>query len=135
MKNNHLKRINGIVNVTVEKTDTGFSAFTNNYPVFTTGKTAADLLNNLKEAINLYLEDKGLYVNQENIKLNIDFSLFFKHYKVLNSKFLAERIGMNPTLLSQYVQGRKVPSAKQADKILKGIHEIGQELLELNFIK
>jgi len=48
---------------------------------------------------------------------------------------LAERIGINPTLLSQYVQGRKLPTAKQADKILAGIHEIGNELSELNLIR
>lgn len=130
-----LKRRKGIINVTVEKTDTGYSAYAENYPVYTTGRTAAELLKNLKEAINFYLEDEGAYINQDNIKLNIDFNLFFQHYKVLNARFLAKRIGMNPTLLSQYVQGRKTPSAKQADKILGGIHEIGKELSELNLVR
>ena len=97
-----LKRKKGIINVTVEKTGTGFSAYTESYPVYTTGRTAAELLKNLKEAINFYLEDEGAYINQDNIKLNIDFNLFFQHYKVLNARFLAKRIGMNPTLLSQY---------------------------------
>lgn len=41
---------------------------------------------------------------------------------------------MNKTLLSQYVQGRKKPSEKQKQKILSGIHEIGQELSEINLI-
>jgi len=129
-----LKRKKGIINVTVEKTDTGYSAYTENYPVYTTGKTAAELLKNIKEALNFYLEEGGLYVNQDNIKLTIDFNLFFQHYKVLNARFLAKRIGMNPTLLSQYVQGRKSPSSKQANKILTGIHEIGKELSELNLV-
>jgi DNA-binding transcriptional regulator YdaS (Cro superfamily) len=53
---------------------------------------------------------------------------------VLNSKFLAEKIGMNPTLLSQYVQGHKKPSENQTEKILSGIHQIGQELSEMNLI-
>lgn len=53
---------------------------------------------------------------------------------MLNSKFLAEKIGMNPTLLSQYVQGHKKPSEIQTEKILSGIHQIGQELSELNLI-
>jgi hypothetical protein len=43
--------------------------------------------------------------------------------------------GMNPTLLSQYVQGRKIPSDSQRDKILLGIHQIGQELAEINLIQ
>jgi hypothetical protein len=41
---------------------------------------------------------------------------------------------MNPTLLSQYVQGHKKPSAKQTEKILDGIHKIGQELSDVNLI-
>ncbi len=130
-----LKLKKGIVNVTVEKTATGYSAYAEDYPVYTTGRTAAELLRNLKEALNFYLEDQGRYVNQDNIKLNIDFNLFFQHYKVLNARFLAKRIGMNPTLLSQYVQGRKSPSTKQANKILTGIHEIGKELSELNLVR
>lgn len=54
--------------------------------------------------------------------------------KVINAKFLANKIRMNPTLLSQYVQGRKKPSAAQTEKILFGIHQIGQELSEINLI-
>jgi hypothetical protein len=38
---------------------------------------------------------------------------------------------MNPTLLSQYVQGHKKPSSKQTGIILAGIHQIGQELSEI----
>jgi hypothetical protein len=41
---------------------------------------------------------------------------------------------MNPTLLSQYVQGHKKPSKNQTEKILGGIHQIGQELSEMNLI-
>jgi DNA-binding transcriptional regulator YdaS (Cro superfamily) len=51
---------------------------------------------------------------------------------VLNANFLAQRIGMNPTLLSQYVRGKKHPSAKQTDKIIKGIQTIGKELSEIS---
>ena len=41
---------------------------------------------------------------------------------------------MNPTLLSQYVQGHKKPSGQQTGKILDGIHQIGRELSDLNLI-
>lgn len=50
----------------------------------------------------------------------------------MNAKFLADKI--NPTLLSQYVQGQKKPSETQIEKILYGIHQIGQELSEINLI-
>lgn len=121
------------IEVAVEKTDTGFSAYAIDYPVFTTGKTISDLTENLVEALNLYFEDDGLFVDAKNLKLEIDFKQFFQYYRVINAKFLAERIRMNPTLLSQYVQGRKRPSQSQTEKILKGIHEVGKELAEINF--
>lgn len=118
----------------LEKTDTGFSAYAVDYPVYTTGKTIPVLLDNAFEAADLYFSEDELMISHDNIRFEIDFKQFFRYYRVLNSKFLAERIGMNPTLLSQYVQGRKQPSADQRDKILSGIHQIGQELSEINLI-
>jgi predicted RNase H-like HicB family nuclease len=122
------------IKVTVEKTDTGFSAFSEDYPIFTTGRTIPELIENAFEATNLFFEDDNLKMTRENLKFEIDFKQFFQYYKVINSKFLADKIGMNPTLLSQYVQGHKKPSDKQIEKILYGIHQIGQELSEINLI-
>ena len=122
------------ISIIVEKTDTGFSAYSNDYPIFTTGRTIPELIDNAFEATNLYFEDEKIEVNHDNLKFEIDFKQFFQYYKVLNSKFLADKIGMNPTLLSQYVQVHKKPTDKQTQKILYGIHQIGQELSEINLI-
>ena len=35
--------------MTVEKTNTGFSAFSQNYPIFTTGQSISELINNSYE--------------------------------------------------------------------------------------
>lgn len=86
------------------------------------------------EALNLHYEEKGYVVEENNLKLNIDLQQFFQYYRVLNAKFLAERIGMNPTLLSQYVTGKKRPSKKQTLKIIKGINKVGKELSEINLV-
>lgn len=118
----------------VEKTDTGFSAFSEEYPIYTTGKTITALMSNGLEAANLYFEEEKIIVTQENLRFELDFKQFFQYYRVLNAKFLADKIGMNPTLLSQYVQGHKKPSETQTEKILYGIHQIGQELSEINLI-
>ena len=122
------------ISIIVEKTDTGFSAYSNDYPIFSTGRTIPELIDNVFEATSLYFEDEKIEIKHDNLKFEIDFKQFFQYYKVLNSKFLADRIGMNPTLLSQYVQGHKKPSEKQTEKILYGIHQIGQELSEINLI-
>ncbi len=122
------------ISMIVEKTDTGFSAFSEDYPIYTTGKTMVELLDNAFEAANLYFEDENIKISHENLKFEIDFKQFFQYYRVLNSKFLADKIGINPTLLSQYVQGHKKPSEAQTEKILLGIHQIGKELSEINLI-
>ena len=118
----------------VEKTDTGFSAFSEDYPIYTTGRTIPELIDNALEAANLFFEEDSIRITQENLKFEVDFKQFFQYYKVINAKFLANKIGMNPTLLSQYVRGRKKPSDAQIEKILLGIHQIGQELSEINLI-
>ena len=93
-----------------------------------------ELINNVYEASELYFSDSEKILRSFEIRFEIDFRQFFQYYKILNARYLAERIGMNPTLLSQYVQGHKKPSAKQTKKILKGIHQIGKELSELALI-
>ena len=120
--------------MTVEKTDTGFSAYAEDYPIFTTGKSVPELINNAYEAAELYFEEEDEKLGPNDIRFEVDFQQFFKDYKVLNAKFLAEKIGMNATLLSQYVSGTKKPSSKQTEKILAGIHQIGQELSGINLL-
>ena len=43
----------------VEKTKTGFSAYSLDFPVFTTGESEEEVLNNALEAFNLLFEDFG----------------------------------------------------------------------------
>jgi predicted RNase H-like HicB family nuclease len=129
-----MKTMKKKITMIVEKTNTGFSAFSNDYPLYTTGRTIPELIDHAFEALELFFEDDKIKVTRENLKFEIDFKQFFQYYKVINSKFLAEKIGMNPTLLSQYVQGHKKPSETQTEKILYGIHQIGQELSEINLI-
>lgn len=121
--------------ITVEKTNTGFSAYSQDYAIYTTGLTVPELINNVYEAIDLYFEDESEDIPKNNIVFEVDFQQFFQYYNVLNAKFLAEKIGMNPTLLSQYVQGHKKPSSKQTEKILDGIHQIGMELSEIHLLQ
>ena len=116
----------------IEKSGTGFSAFSESFPVYTTGTTMNDLIDNTIEAFSLYFENEKF--DSSRVVFEIDFKQFFKYYKVLNSKALASKIGMNPTLLSQYVSGHKKPSQKQSKRILYGINQIGQELAEMKVI-
>lgn len=118
----------------IEKTKNGYSAYCIDKPIYTTGQTIYELQSNALEALNLYFEEFGKSATLEDIELELDFKQFFDYYKVINAKHLAGRIGMNETLLSQYVNGIKKPSKKQVDKIVGGLHEIGRELMELTLV-
>lgn len=116
----------------IERTVTGYSAYMNDLPIFTTGATIHALKINALEAANIYLEDQGKdSCTLQDISFEFDFRQFFEYYKVINAKHLARRIGMNESLLSQYVNGKKNPSKKQVERIIDGLHEIGKELTEL----
>jgi len=118
----------------IEKTHTGFSVFSEKYPIYSTGRNISELNTNIIEAANLFFENQEVTITASNINLEIDLKQFFMHYRVLNAKFLADRIGMSESLLSQYVNGHKKPSKKQTERILKGIHEIGKELSDIHLI-
>lgn len=122
------------ITMIVEKTNTGYSAYAEKYPVFTVGKTLDELKSNILDAVNLLQEESGKSVSKDDLKIVLDLPQFFEFYKVINAKALSERIGMNQSLLAQYIKGSKKPSANQVNRILKGVQQVGKELAGIQFI-
>mgnify|MGYP002514292775 CR=1 FL=1 len=54
---------------------------------------------------------------------------FFLSHKEINIAEFAKRIGINPTLLRNYINGFKTPSKQRTEQIIQGIKELGKELL------
>ena len=123
------------VKVIVEKTSTGYSAFAEKLPVYTTGEDVRELTNNMIEALNFYFIETSEKIEVSPKDLDINFSIpsLFELYPI-NVKQFANRIGMNYTLLAQYVQGRKKPSDKQTERIVDGLQEVGKELSQVNLV-
>lgn len=65
-----MKRLIRKITFVVEKTDTGFSAFAEDYPIFTTGKTVSVLLSNAYEAANLYLEEEEFSLTPNQLDMS-----------------------------------------------------------------
>ena len=122
------------VEMIVEKTNTGFSAYAVKHPVYTVGTNLEDLKTNMLEAANLYFAKDGKDINYEDLKITLDLPQFFEFYKVINAKALSERIGINQSLLAQYIKGNKKPSPKQTKRILTGVQQVGKELAAIQFI-
>ena len=58
---------------------------------------------------------------------------FFLTHKEINIAEFARSIGMNATLLRNYINGFKKPSVEREKAILAHIHQLGQELMAANF--
>lgn len=122
------------IEMVLEKTETGYSAYSVKYPVFTVGSSLEELKANMLEALNLYFESAGKTITENDLKITLDLPQFFAFYKIINAKALSERIGINQSLLAQYINGIKKPSATQTQRILKGIQQVGKELAAIQFI-
>jgi len=120
----------------VEKTDTGFSAYAkdDDINVGTTGKTMTEVKNNILEAFNLLNEHQDKKpITAENIFIQLDLNQFFEYYSdLIKAQGVAKRIGMNQSLLAQYIGGDKKPSEKQTTRIIQGLKETAKEILELD---
>jgi len=53
---------------------------------------------------------------------------FFLTHKEINVAEFARRMGMNPTLLRNYINGFKKPSKEREKEIIDHIHKLGEEL-------
>jgi len=107
------------INMTITKEDIGYSAHSliQNISINTEADSFDELKANILDAVNLSFEDKGFIYTVDEIKYTIDITSFFEFYKIINAKALSERIGMNQSLLAQYIKGIKKPSAHQVNII------------------
>lgn len=58
----------------------------------------------------------------------VGISRIFLTHPELNASAVARRLGIQQSLLAQYIRGLKRPSAEREQKILETIREIGTEL-------
>lgn len=122
------------IEMIVEKTKTGYSAYAEKYPVYTVGNSLEELKSNMLESLNLHFEAQNRTVIESDLKITLDLPQFFEFYKVINAKALSERIGINQSLLAQYIKGIKTPSPTQTQRILKGVQQVGKELAAIQFL-
>ena len=124
------------IKITITKEETGYSAHTllgGNF-IATEAETFEYLKSNILEAVNFTFNDSLISFTLDEIIFEYDLESFFDFYKVINAKALSERIGMNQSLLAQYIKGIKKPSASQTKRILQGVQQIGRELSEARFL-
>ena len=124
------------IKLTIIKEEQGYTAVGQwkNRSLITCGDTWKELQSMVIEMLNLVFEDLGFTYTIDEIQFEYELESFFDFYKVINAKALAERIGINQSLLAQYIKGIKKPSPTQTNRILKGVQQVGKELAAIQFI-
>jgi hypothetical protein len=122
--------------MTIMKEDIGYSAYAyiKPYSINTQGDTFEELQDMIIDVVNLTFEEEGFTYTIDEIRFKLDMASFFEFYKVINAKALSARIGMNQSLLAQYIKGIKKPSQKQTKRIMEGVRTLGRELADIEFL-
>ena len=123
----------------IEKSKDFFDAYSENCDgIYAAGESVDAVKADTLEAIRLIMKNlpKERWPKQINgdyeIEWKFDVPSFLEYYSNFISLAGMERMtGINQKQLSNYLNHRSVPRAKQADRILSGIHRFARELLSI----
>ena len=125
------------VEVIVEHAGKNLSAYIVGAPVITVGNDMKEIEDNMKEAIELYLEDNPCAVlsGEFELKFKIDAATFINYYSSIFTKAALSRItGINERQLWHYAAGVHKPRRQQLEKIQRGIDALTKELSAINLV-
>jgi DNA-binding transcriptional regulator YdaS (Cro superfamily) len=93
---------------------------------------SAPSLESLQKKMKKALHDlHGLNPANVNFEIAHDLTAVFSEKTYLNLSVVAQKLGINRSLMAQYATGTKYPSPERAQTIEKAIHELGRDLLKL----
>ena len=131
------------VEVIVEHAGNNLSAYIEGAPVITVGNDVKEIEENMKEAVELYLEScKEMNIapveilqGEFTLKFKIDAATFINYYSSIFTKAALSRItGINERQLWHYAAGVHKPRKQQLEKIQKGINALTEELAAINLL-
>lgn len=127
------------VEVVVEHAGKNLSAYIEGAPVITVGSDMQEIETNMKEAIDLYLEDNmnpcEALSGEFELKFKIDVATFINYYSTIFTKAALSRItGINERQLWHYAAGVHKPRKKQLERIQKGIQSLTKELSAIHLL-
>lgn len=129
------------VEVIVEHAGKNLSAYIEDAPVITVGNDMREIEDNMREAIELYLEDNSnpceVLSGEFELKFKIDAATFINYYSNIFTKAALSRItGINERQLWHYAAGVHKPRRQQLEKykrysgFIKGV--IGNQFIVIH---
>lgn len=116
----------------VEKTATGYAAYAPDFSILAAGKTIKAIQQNAEDGLSEQCE----YLNESRTDYTLKFTYDFPSLvdaTRLNVDALSKLVGLNSSLMSQYLNGKKVPGPKQKQRIEAGIHTYAKILSDFRF--
>ncbi|MDR1556043.1 MAG: hypothetical protein LBS88_03280 [Tannerellaceae bacterium] len=109
--------------------------------VFGFGECIADAKADAKAALDGFIEAlkkvgkpiPEILTGDYELDFEFDTEALLKHVEgIVKKTALAKASGINPAQLTHYSSGLKKPRKEQRDKIINGLHKLGQELISVS---
>jgi len=109
--------------------------------IFGFGETLEDAKKDAQSVLNFYIEilNKNgknypeILQGEYKLDFELDTEALLKHVEgIVTKTALAKASGINPAQLTHYSSGLKKPRKQQRDKIINGLHKLGQELMSVS---
>lgn len=75
-----------------------------------------------------YLKEEGEEVPTLEIEYRFDVGSLFSYYDFVNIAGVAREIGLNPSVIRQYVIGTRKPSAERKKQIITGLKSLADKM-------
>ncbi|MGI6224106.1 MAG: hypothetical protein ACOYJG_10910 [Prevotella sp.] len=99
--------------------------------VLGTGSSAkaamADMQKGWEETVD-YMKEEGKKVPELEIEYKFDIGSLFDYYDFINVSAISRTIGVSPTVMRQYVIGKRKPSEERKRKIMEGFRELASKM-------
>jgi predicted RNase H-like HicB family nuclease len=130
--------------VIIEKGDNGnYGAYVPRLPgCISEGDTIEYLKANIKDAIAEHLEaleefnevPDGIDIKNLTFEFRLDLPSFSRAFSWINISELADKAGLNKSLVRQYTSGKKHPSEKQASLLQRALDQMANDLSKVQLI-
>ena len=133
-----MKQIHVILEMGKDGYGVSFEEVTN---IFGFGETVELAKQDAQAALDFYVECLNKYnepvpeILKDEYELIFEFDIeaLLKYIDgTVTKRALAKASGINPAQLSHYSSGLKKPRKAQREKIIKGLHQLGRELLSVS---
>ncbi|MCF0186980.1 MAG: type II toxin-antitoxin system HicB family antitoxin [Bacteroidaceae bacterium] len=127
------------IKVIIEKADTNYAAYIDGINgIAVTGKTLLEIKEKFQDVIDFHIEgcrEFGIEIPKQlqgeyELEFVMDTITLLNYYDGIIGKPALEKItGINQKQLWHYASGKAKPRQSQREKINKGLHQLGSELL------